>query len=175
MVADKSTTHEDKQYNTHAIHSNNLVIIRDTFSSYFVLLIALQAGDYKKQPLHACICFSHLKILVWIITPKLYDGFHLYLVCGYTLYLLLISILASALLMMLHRFGMICLIMYFWPLLSTLSERSSKPISWHKHNHPMILIYAFSDFLCVALTPVMSQVNEYRFLHFLFGAPRVCL
>ena len=45
-------------------------------------------------------------------------------------YISLLSILASVLLMTLQRFGMICLMMYVWPLLSTHSEGSSKPISF---------------------------------------------
>ena len=82
------------------------------------------------------------------------------------------SILASALLMMLQRFGMICLMIYILPLLSTHSERSSKPISLHKHIRPNFYV---SQHLSVALTPAMSQVNDYSFLLFLHGAPRVCL
>ena len=44
-------------------------------------------------------------------------------------YTSLLRIWASALLMMLQRFGMICLMMYVWPLLSTHLEGSLKPIS----------------------------------------------
>ena len=84
----------------------------------------------------------------------------------------LLSILASALLMMLQRFGMICLMIYVRPLLSTHSEGSSKPISLHKHIHPN---FCFPWFLSLALTLAMSQVYDYNFLLFLFGAPRVCL
>ena len=87
-------------------------------------------------------------------------------------YISRLSISASALLMMLQRFGMICLMMYVRPLISTNSERSSKPISLHKHIHPN---FCFSRFLSVALTPAMSQVNDYSFLLFLFGVLRVCL
>ena len=85
---------------------------------------------------------------------------------------LTLSILASALLMMLHRLRLICLMMYVWPLLSTHSERSLKPKSLHKHIHPN---FCFSWYLSMALTPAMSKVNDYRFLLFLFGVPRVCL
>ena len=74
-----------------------------------------------------------------------------------------LSILVSALLMMLQRFEMICLMMSVRPLLSTHSERSSKPISLHKHIHPN---FSFSWFLSVALTLVMSQVNDYGFCFF---------
>ena len=45
-------------------------------------------------------------------------------------YISLLSILASALLMMLQRFGMICLMMYVRPLLSILSERSISTITF---------------------------------------------
>ena len=45
-------------------------------------------------------------------------------------------ILPSSLLMMLQRFGMICLMMYVRPLFFTYLERSSKPISLKKHTHP---------------------------------------
>ena len=83
-----------------------------------------------------------------------------------------LSILALALLMMIERYGMICLMMYVRPLLFTLSERSSKPISLYKHIHPN---FCFSWFLSVALTLAMSQVNDYSFLLLLFDAPRVCL
>ena len=48
------------------------------------------------------------------------------------------SILASVLL---QRFGMICLMMYVQLLLSTHSERSSKPISLCKHIHPNFSFY----------------------------------
>ena len=48
-------------------------------------------------------------------------------------YVSLLRILASALLIMLQRFGMICLMMYPQPLHSTHSERNSKPISLQKH------------------------------------------
>ena len=51
-------------------------------------------------------------------------------------YTSLLSSLASVLLMTLQRFGMICLMMYIRPLLSTHSEGSSKAISLHKHIHP---------------------------------------
>ena len=60
----------------------------------------------------------------------------------------LLSILASALLMIVKRFGMTCLMMYVRPLLSTRSERSSKPISLHKHTHPN---FCFSLFLSMVL------------------------
>ena len=53
-----------------------------------------------------------------------------------------LSILASALLMMLQRFGMICLVMYVQPLLFTCSETSSKPISKQK---PIQLNFCFSQ------------------------------
>ena len=51
-------------------------------------------------------------------------------------YISLPSTLATALLMMLQRFGMICLMMCAQPLLYILSEGSSRPISSHKHTHP---------------------------------------
>ena len=86
-------------------------------------------------------------------------------------YIRLLSILASALLMTLQRFGMICLMMYARPLLSTHSEGSSKPISLRKHVHPN---FCSPWFLSVALTLAMSQGYDYSFL-LLFGAPRVCL
>ena len=85
-------------------------------------------------------------------------------------YISLLSILASALLMTLQRFGMICLMMYVRPLLSTHSEGSSKPISSHKHIHPN---FYSPWFLSMALTLAMSQVYDYSFL-LLFGALRVC-
>ena len=86
-------------------------------------------------------------------------------------YISLLSILASALLMTLQRFRMICLMMYVRPLLSTHSEGSSKPISSHKYIRPD---FCFPSFLSVALTLAMSQVYDYSFL-LLFGAPRACL
>ena len=86
-------------------------------------------------------------------------------------YISLLSISASALLMTLQRFGMICLIMYVRPFLSTHSEGSSKPISSHKHIRPD---FCFPLFLSVALTLAMPQVYDYSFL-LLFGVPRVCL
>ena len=61
------------------------------------------------------------------------------------------------------RFRMICLMMYIQPLLSTHSETNSKPISLHKHIHPN---FCFCWYLSVALTPAMSQVNDYSFLIF---------
>ena len=51
----------------------------------------------------------------------------------------------------------------FWPLLSNHSERSSKPISSHKHIHPY---FCFSWFLSAVLTPAVSEVNDYSFLLF---------
>ena len=83
-----------------------------------------------------------------------------------------LSILASALLLMLQRFGMICLMMYVQPPLFTNSERSSKPISLHKHIHPN---FSFSQFPSVAPTLAMSQAHDYSCLLFWFGAPRVSL
>ena len=62
---------------------------------------------------------------------------------------LTLSILASALLMMLHRLRLICLMMYVWPLLSTHSEKSLKPKSLHKHIHPN---FCFSWYLSMAMT-----------------------
>ena len=59
-------------------------------------------------------------------------------------YISLLSILASVLLMTLQKFGMICLMMYVWPLLSTHSEGSSKPISLHTHIHPNFCFPWFS-------------------------------
>ena len=79
----------------------------------------------------------------------------------------LLSILASVLLMTLQRFGMICLMMYFRPLLSTHSEGSSKPTSLHKHIHPS---FCFPWFLSVALTFAMSQVYDYSFLLYVWCA-----
>ena len=55
--------------------------------------------------------------------------------------------------------------MYVWPLLSILSERSSKSMSLHKHIHRN---FSFSQFLSVALILAMSQVNDYSLLLFLF-------
>ena len=75
--------------------------------------------------------------------------------------------------MMLQRFGMICLMKYAQQLLSTQSERSSQPISLYKHIHPNFLF--FFRFLSLARTLAMSQVNDFSFLLFLFGALRVCL
>ena len=72
---------------------------------------------------------------------------------------------------MLQRFGMICLMMYVQPLLSTHSERSSKSLCTSISSPN----FSFSRFLSMALTPTMSQVNDYSFLLFLFGAPRVHL
>ena len=76
-------------------------------------------------------------------------------------YIILLSILASVLLMTLQRFGMICLMMYVRPLLCTRSEGSSKPISLHKPIHPN---FCFPWFLSVALTLAMSQVYDNSFL-----------
>ena len=76
-------------------------------------------------------------------------------------YVSLLSILASVLLMTLQRFGMICLMLYVRPLLSTHSDESSKPISLRKHIHPN---FCFPWFLSVALTLAMSQVYDYSFL-----------
>ena len=87
-------------------------------------------------------------------------------------YISLLSILTSVLLMTLQIFGLICLMMYVRPRLSTHLEGSSKPISLHKHIHPN---FCFHWFVSVALLLAMSQFNDYSFLLFLFGAPRVCL
>ena len=73
-------------------------------------------------------------------------------------YISLLSILASVLLMTVQRFGMICLMMYVRPLLSTHSEGSSKPISLHEHIHPN---FCSPWFLSVAPTHAMSQVYDY--------------
>ena len=81
-------------------------------------------------------------------------------------YISLLHILASALLMMLQIFGMICLMMYIWPLLSTHSERCPKPISLHMHIHSN---FCFSWYLSLVLNPATSRVNHYRFLLFLFS------
>ena len=89
-----------------------------------------------------------------------------------SVYVSLLRILASALLMMCQISGMISQMMYVWLLLSTLSERSSKLISLHKHIHPNS---CFSGLLSMLLIPAMSQVNNYSFLLFLYGAPRICL
>ena len=48
-----------------------------------------------------------------------------------------------------------------WPLLSTHSEESPKPISLHTHIHPN---FRFPWFFSVALTLAMSQVYDYSFL-----------
>ena len=87
-------------------------------------------------------------------------------------YASLLSTFASALLMMFQRFGMICLMISAQPHLSTHSEKSSKPISLHKHIHPN---FCFSRFLSVARTLTMSQVYDFSFLLFLFGAVRLCI
>ena len=76
-------------------------------------------------------------------------------------YISLLSILASALLMMSQRFGIIYLMMYVQPLLSTHSERNSKAFSLHQNIHSNL---CFSRFLSMVLTPVRSQVNDYRFM-----------
>ena len=110
------------------------------------------------------VSITHVKVKLMVCSLR-YHTFSLQ-------YISPLSILASALLMMLQRFGMICLMMYVRPLLSTHSERSSKPISLHKHIHPN---FSFSRFLSVAPTLAMSQGNDYSFLLFWFGAPRVCL
>ena len=93
------------------------------------------------------------------------DGKLMLMVCSsrsHTLplqYISLLSILVSALLLMLQRItGTICLTMYCQSLLSTHSRRSSKPISLDKHIHPNFCI---SWYLSLALTPAMSQVNDY--------------
>ena len=52
------------------------------------------------------------------------------------------------------------------------SERSSKPISLRRHIHPN---FCFSWFLSVALTLAMSQVNDFSFLLFPFGAQSLSL
>ena len=83
----------------------------------------------------------------------------------------LLNILLSALLMMLQRFGMICLMMYTRPFLSTHSERSSKPISAQSYP-PEFLLFPLS---LRGTDPAMTQVNNYSSLLFLFGAPRICL
>ena len=111
------------------------------------------------------------KVFITHVKPKL-------MVCSlrsHTLplqYISLLSILASDLLLMLHRFGMICLMMFIQPLLSTHSERSSKLISFHKHIHPN---FCFSQQFSMAETSAMSKVNDYSSLLFLFSAPRICL
>ena len=69
------------------------------------------------------------------------------------LYISPLSILVSALLMMVQRFGMVCPMMYVRPLLSIHSERNSKAISLHKHIHPN---FSFSWFVSGALTLAMS-------------------
>ena len=58
------------------------------------------------------------------------------------------------------------------PLLSTHSEKSSKPVSLNKHIHPN---FSFSQFLSMAPTLAMSQANDYSFLLFWYGMSRVCL
>ena len=55
------------------------------------------------------------------------------------------------------------LMLYVLALLSTHSERSSKPISLHKHIHPNL---CFSQSLSMVLTTAMSQVNGYSALLF---------
>ena len=74
-----------------------------------------------------------------------------------------LSILASALLTMLQSFGMICLMMYVQPLLSTRSKRNSKPISLHKHIQPN---FCFSWFLSVALTRAICLRLMFLVFHF---------
>ena len=78
-------------------------------------------------------------------------------------YISLPSILASAFLMMLKRFGMICLMMHFRPLLSTHSDRRSKSISLQKHIH---CNFCFSQYLYVGMIPAMPGVNDYNFCFF---------
>ena len=80
-------------------------------------------------------------------------------------YISLLSILASVLLMTHQRFGMICLMMYVRPLLSTHSVGSLKPISLHKHIHPK---FRFPRSVSMALSLAMSQVYDYSFLLFVW-------
>ena len=87
-------------------------------------------------------------------------------------YTSLLSILASALLMMLQRCGMICLMMCHWPLLSTHSERTPQPISLYKHTHPN---FCFSQYLSMTLTCAMVQVNYYSSLLFLCTIPIIII
>ena len=89
---------------------------------------------------------------------------------SHTLPLSLLSILASVLLMMLQRFGKICL-KYIRPLLSTHSERSSKLISLHKHIHPC---FCFPGFF-LWRWPLCLRLMLMFFLLFLFVVPTVCL
>ena len=78
-----------------------------------------------------------------------------------------------ALLMMLQGFGMICLMKYIRPLLFTHSKEAQ---SLSLCPSISTLISDFSVSLSfVALTPSISQVNDYSFLLSLFDAPRVCL
>ena len=78
--------------------------------------------------------------------------------------------LATALLMELQGFGIICLMMCVRPLLCILSEGSSRPFSLHKHTHPSF--FSSLVFLSEVLTPAMSQDYDYWF-SLLFGALRV--
>ena len=75
-------------------------------------------------------------------------------------YISLLSVLASALLMMLQRYAMTFLMIYLQPLLSTHSERITKLISLQKDINPN---FSFSQFLSVAFTPAMARVNDYIF------------
>ena len=74
-------------------------------------------------------------------------------------YISLLSILASVLLMTLQRFGMIYLMMYFWPLLSTHSKCLLKTYIFAQAYPP-----CFHRFLSMVLTLAMSQVYDYSFL-----------
>ena len=115
--------------------------LHNGYSKYFVLLLKSRHCVYNahKAKLMVCSLRSHSLPLQYISLP---------------------SILSSAFIMMLKSFGMICLMMYIWPLLFTHSERSSKPISLHKHIHPN---FCLSLFLSMALTLAMSKVNDYSF------------
>ena len=103
--------------------------------------------------------------IIWHVKAKL-------MVCSlrsHTLplqYISRLSIFTPALLMMLQRFGIICQIIYVQSLLSPHSEKSSKPISLHKQIYPNFCIFWF---LSLALTPAMSQVDDFSFLLVLFG------
>ena len=97
-----------------------------------------------------------------LIRPQMYK------ICYKSYNFFRLMVCASALLMMLQRFGMICLMMYVQPLVSTHSGRSSNPISLHKHIHPN---FSFSRFLSVAPPLAMSQAHDHSSL--LFGLVRL--
>ena len=96
-------------------------------------------------PRHSFITHVKAKLMVCPLSPSF---------CPFQ-YISPLCILASALLLLLQRFGRICLMMYIQPLLSTHSERSSKPISLHKHIHPN---FFFSRFL--SMVPTLANYSS---------------